>query len=112
MISKVGKTRSDKDIYVFLSIYTDANIEAIENFSDDDHFDAFAVFEYLALREKRRTGGNSEWYQLYIEYSDLHERFLLNNDMMQICKSRAKVHSVFDLRDHGKSLVGTAFQDL
>jgi len=32
-----------------------------DNFTLDDQFDAYAVFEYSALREKRRTGEGSPW---------------------------------------------------
>lgn len=106
----VGKTRSGKNIVCVTNL---DKIEVIQTyfveltFSAEDLFDAFAVFEYLSLRAKRKEDPLAD---LYEEHSiEIHN--LLPYDEYELAKLRAGVLTVFDLRKLGESLVGIEFKD-
>ncbi len=111
-MNKVGKTRTGKHINIYLSDGDIRDSISIANFSMDDHFDAFAVYEYLALRSKRRNGEDCHWLKRFSNLAIYHERILLNNKEMEYAAERAAVHGALDLREHGKHLSSKEFQDL
>lgn len=105
----VGTTRSGKIIPYTLAI---EDLERIVQYfkdpcvSADDLLDAFAVFDYLALRElrlgreKEIFDRHAETIQTILELQELNE-----------AKARANIESAFDLRDLGKSLIAIEFVD-
>ncbi|MCX6118726.1 MAG: hypothetical protein NT027_14390 [Proteobacteria bacterium] len=106
---RVGFTRSGKMIPYAVDRKDIASVVKHlrdEIFSNDDLLDAFALYEFLALRAKRRvdTGAifedHSNEVLLVISPEDLAES-----------KMRASVYSAFQLRDLGKSLAAIEFID-
>lgn len=77
-----------------------------DNFSVDDVLDAFAVFDYLALRGMRRGDETAIFDRHAIEIQDLFEPQDLNK-----ARQRANIKSAFDLRDLGKTLAAVEFAD-
>lgn len=75
-------------------------------FSADDLLDAFAVFNYLGLREVRRATESAFLDLLADRVQDS-----LNLDGLDAAKNRANIKSAFDLRDLGRSLVAIEFAD-
>ena len=76
------------------------------NFSHDDLFDAFAVFDFLALRAIRRGDDAIFFSQLADGVFDL-----LGPENFSEAKARANLRSAFDLRDLGQSLVAVEFSN-
>ena len=107
---RVGKTRSGKvipytnnrdDIARILEFFDSVN------FSMDDFFDAFAVFEYLAVRSKRRK----ESAAIFALYAENVFRSMTMKEV-QSAKERANILTIFHIRDLGRSLVNVEFADL
>jgi hypothetical protein len=103
----MGKTRTGK--IILYTIHREETVRVIKffeacSFSIDDFLDAFAVFEYLAIRSIRR----SELDAIFDIYAD----DIFTFDELQVAKERANIVSVFDLFDLGRSLVNVEFLDL
>jgi hypothetical protein len=103
---RVGTTRSGKIIPYSSSIQNfDFLVKYFENnFSVDDVLDAFAVFEYLALRSVRRQDKAAKFDRHAIAIQSIFDPQELFN-----ARQRANIKSAFDLRDLGKSLVALEF---
>jgi len=105
-------TRIGRCIHANLGDERVPNSMTTTDFSINDHFDAFAVYEYLALREKRRTGVKSDWFIRFSDLASYHESVLVNRSYMNLAAKLASVKGALALRDHGKQLSGLEFQDL
>ena len=107
--ARVGTTRSGKIIPYTSSANSIADIMLYFRSSDcssDDLLDAFAVFNYLAVRGIRR-GDESEIYEHYANQIGA----LISPTKLREAKNRANVLSAFDFRDLGKSLTSVEFAD-
>ena len=63
----VGQTRTGKAILCFPLENQQKSLDRdATEFSDDDSFDACAVFDLLALKARRRLGKKSAEYRLYV----------------------------------------------
>lgn len=106
---RVGVTRSGKLIPYSPSIVDlGAIVKSFRErlFSSDDLLDAFAVFDYLAVRAIRR----GEDTAVFDEYAD-NIRNLFDPTELDEAKNRADIRSAFDLRKLGESLVAVEFSD-
>lgn len=106
---RVGSTRSGK-IILYSSSINDLSsiIKCFEEtcFSSDDLLDAFAVFDYLALRGMRR----GDEVVIYERHAETIQNILDSRELIE-ARKRAKIRSAFDLRDLGKSLAAVEFAD-
>ena len=93
-------TQSVKDLGTIIQYFEDAL------FTSDDLYDAFAVFNYLALRAIRRGDETAIFYSHALRIQGALDPQELND-----ARTRAKVGSAFDLRDLGKSLAAVEFTD-
>ncbi len=112
VVNKFGKTRLGKDIVLLVEDDSASELTLYYDFTIDDHFDAYAVFEYLALREKRRSGEDSLWFDRFLQQVRYHSRILNKIGAMRGCALRAKAIGAFKLRDHGQSLATVEYRDL
>ena len=110
----VGKTRDGKSVFMYLITEQIGAIIHPRNsdFTMEDHFDAYSIFEYLTLREKRKKGEDSRYYLSYAEHVLLHSDFLRRNNSLRSCFIEAKLTSAFTVRDHGQNLVNVEYRDL
>ena len=70
---KVGTARSGLPICIFTTedqCYIQSQLQIL---SPEDHFDAWAIFERLTVRELRRSGEMSDWVVKYQYYAKLHQ---------------------------------------
>ena len=107
----VGYTRSRKPIYAFWMDEA-RNFPHPGNlgFLDDDHFDAYVVFDVLVFRTIRRYGKDSSEVDFYKDHSRHHldAIFSILNRLMTI----ARCHDAFDLAKLGRQLCNPEFKDL
>ena len=107
----VGKTRTGKLIVCalkFENIDFVAKYFARFNFSNDDLLDAYALFEYLSIREKRK---NDSLMRFYSEHSsEIHKIF--SPEEYAEAKLKAGIVTAFDLRRLGETLANIEFKDL
>jgi hypothetical protein len=104
---RVGTTRSGKMIPYASSVDDIGNILLYfkdSNFSSDDLLDAFALFNYLALRGIRRADN----VVIFGRYAETIQGVFDPRELSQ-AKDRANIGSAFDLRDLGKSLATIEF---
>jgi hypothetical protein len=69
---KMGTTRSGKAINIFLTEDWDLLLRQIKDYTAADHFDAWAVFDRLTVRQLRRFGEGSEEYLKLLRYMRFH----------------------------------------
>src|SRR5690349_17673049 len=70
----VGHTTSGNPVIAFLpnEIRRFPHPSA-ENFTLQDHYEAFAIFAHLTLRAKSRSGETSEDYYRYLQHATTHQ---------------------------------------
>jgi hypothetical protein len=73
-----------------------------------DHFDAYAVFEYLVSREIRRQPRAELTLQMYETMSECH-RFELTEDQISAERSALALPTIFQVIEHGKSIADHIF---
>lgn len=106
---RVGITRSGKMIpYVSDRKDISSVVKYLrdEIFSSDDLLDAFALYEFLALRAIRRVDTNA----IFEDHSNEVILVISAEDLAE-AKVRANAFSAFQLRDLGKSLAAIEFID-
>jgi hypothetical protein len=109
----VGTTRSGKAIYCFaFDEVLDDEVLRKRGFSADDHFDASAVFEALALREKRRHGESSVELLRFLKHLKLHAEVPELVADYDGTKRRAGCRDAFDIGNLGRRLAKPEFQDV
>lgn len=107
----VGKTRSEKIVRCAteeLRAFLIPNHFKRCSFTDDDFLDAYAIFEYLSIRSKRKNDLNAP---LYEEHS-FEIRKAITGEIFEVVKLRAGIVTVFDLCCLGQSLASIEFKDL
>ena len=103
-----GYTKSGKPVYQYLL----AEREILEihpynrGFSNDDHFDAYTIFTYLAAREyihgsRDRTKTRTLTAQAYFH---MHE---ISSKLIEMKRAR-EINNAFDLHEYGASLAKTS----
>ena len=70
---KVGTARSGLAICIFTTEDQGYIQSQLQILSAADHFDAWAIFERLTVRELRRSGEMSDWVVKYQYYAKLHQ---------------------------------------
>jgi hypothetical protein len=109
--SLVGYTESNKPIYLFDLNETLQIADLYSDFSEDDNFDALAVFSYLQLVYWRRYG---EYSQEYIDAMRLKEFFRVKLPKLYMAqrKSALKLLTAFDVSKYGRKHCMPYLQEL
>ena len=99
--SLVGYTSSNKPIYQYFAADIKHMSQDVADFSNEDYFDAFAVFDYLLLVYWRKYGEFSQ------EYTDGYSmRVFYIDHISQEYKEQRRVelrlNTAFDLSNYGR----------
>jgi hypothetical protein len=106
---RFGQTRSGKVICTYLTDDPTMVAESFTDFSSEDDFDAYALFQYLMMREVRRTGVSRENKQFTL-WSVFHENRLTDADRAAQMKALSLVISIH-IVNHGKGRADHFFRD-
>jgi len=75
-ISKVGSTRSGQAIVMFFTDDEEFIARTFNELTLEDHFDAWAVFQRLMIRSKRKLGEETDEYARYRDSTERHRSYL------------------------------------
>jgi len=99
-IQPVGTTRSSKAIRQPVKVDETTLAELTGDYGPDDHFDAYALFEFLLSRELASIGVNSPRAELYENISYFH-REAMSKDEMERQKKELGIATIFDVINFG-----------
>ena len=112
VVQHVGVTRSGKAVQV--PIFRDEQHpelpEACALYTSADHFDAYALFEYLLSRALSRRLPDAREMKMYQDMSFDH-RSKLGADWYQAERLALGLATIFDVLEHGKGLADHVFKD-
>lgn len=110
----VGTTKSGKTVFCCCQ---HRDIEVLFetkylNFSFDDFFDAYCIFQFLLARSLRKSGGNSDESFLFISVARtiLEKQGL--SEKLDWLKQRHGVSTILDVCKYGSKLVVNEFKGL
>jgi len=107
-MQKLGSTRSSKPIMQPTTIET-ATLEEINSaYTDADHFDAHALFQYLLSRELATVGRDSPRLEPYNEISDFHSNKIGAAEIASQKRS-LDLATIFDVIEFGKCRADSVF---
>jgi len=111
-VQHVGVTRSGKAIQV--AIFSDEPKPELPPacglYTLADHFDAYAVFEYLLSRELSRRPADARARGMYQNMSSCHD-LKLDRDWRKAECLALGLATIFDVLEHGKGLTDRIFKD-
>ena len=109
-LQKLGLTRSNKAIYQPFEIDQESFAEITREYSKADHFDGYALFQFLIGRELRRHGRTSKSIVKYSALGNLHWIELSIEEFTQEMRSLS-LTTIFDIAKHGRSRSDHIFHD-
>ena len=111
-VQHVGVTRSGKAIQV--PIFSDEPKPELPPacglYTPADHFDAYAVFEYLLSRELSRRPADARARGMYQNMSSCHD-LKLDRDWRKAECLAIGLATIFNVLEHGKGLTDRIFKD-
>ena len=107
---RMGTTRSGKAVCIYLTDCTHEIHEQLKAFDRHDHFDAFAIFQYLAIAALRKHGKSSLPFTEQLEYVKIH-RCYLDGTFLKNERKQLVLVTVFDVVQYGKGLTQNIFVD-
>jgi len=99
---QVGTTRSLKAIMQPLNTDEATLKQMTATYTSDDHFDAFAVFQYLLSREIATVGADSPRIKVYDDISLFHVQMTGSVEFKRQ-KSFLRLLTIFDIINFGYS---------
>ncbi len=90
----VATSRSGSKIFSFKLQDLEHQRQRLELMCFDDHFDAWAVFQRLAVLAIRKYGVDSEAYSSYLMQANLHRVFLTEEIIINMKKKLALKTSI------------------
>lgn len=90
----VATARSGYKIFSYMTDDHEQLLSRLERLSADDHFDAWAVFQRLAVHARRKHGEGSEDYQRFQKHIVAHSTHLTDEIIVGIKKSLALKTSI------------------
>jgi len=105
---RFGQTRSGKAICTHLTD-NPTTVEHFKDFNSEDDFDAYALFQYLLIRELRRTN-NCGAHRRYVTWALFHDNRLGDPEKAAQMSTLSLVTSI-DIVKHGKSRADHFFRD-
>jgi len=107
-----GVTRSGKAVQI--PIFSDEQQPelpaACTRYTPADHFDAYAIFEYLISRELSRFTADTRAIDMYASMSSGHSS-KLDVDWVEAERLALDLGTIFDILEHGKGLADRLFKD-
>ena len=105
---KLGLTRSFKPILQPVAINVATLEEITSAFATEDHFDCYALFEYLISRELSSIGRDSPRIAIYESLSRFHKQSLLV-DHFETQMKTLRLSTIFDVIEFGKCRADPVF---
>ena len=106
---RFGQTRSGMDICTYLTDDPTTVAEAFKDYSSEDDFDAYALFQHLIIREVRRAGESDE-NKRFALWSAFHEKRLTDAGKAAQMSALSLVTSIHIVK-HGKGRADRFFRD-
>jgi len=107
---RIGETRSGKRICTYHTEDASERSELLKDFNVHDDFDAFALFQYLLLREVKRGSADSSDFQRFQSWSDLHAQRAGSTEV-SILKAELSIITSLDLVKYGQRRADHIFRD-
>ena len=105
---KLGTTRSSKPILQPLNTDTETLTEITVAYTLGDHFDAYALFQYLLSRELSTLGRDSPRLRVYNAIGNFHSDRLGAKEIGSQMDTLA-LATIFDVVEFGKSIADSIF---
>jgi len=109
-LQRLGLTRGNKVICQPFEIDHESFAEVTRDYSTSDHFDAYALFQFLIGRELRRHGRASRSVDHYDDLANLHRDKLSDEDIAKE-RNSLSLSTIFDIAKHGRSCSDHIFHD-
>ena len=109
-LQKLGLTRSNKSIYQPIEINYESFAELTRDYSKSDHFDAYALCQFLIGRELRRHGRASKSIGKYNALGHFH-LFAISKEEFKREMRSLSLTTIFDIAKHGRSCSDHIFHD-
>jgi hypothetical protein len=109
--SLVGYTSSKKAIYQYDTSDPEELSPKIAGFSQEDHFDAVAVFSYLQLVYWRKLGENSDDFENVTNLLRLHDKWI-SDEFRRQQYAGLGISTAFDLSKYGRKHCVPYLQEL
>jgi hypothetical protein len=109
-LQRLGLTRSNKVICQPFEIDQDSFAEVTRDYSKADHFDAYALCQFLIARELRRHGRASKSIGKYNALGHFHLFALSKQEFKREMRSLS-LTTIFDVAKHGRSCSDHIFHD-
>ena len=107
---KIGVTRSLKPILQPVTLDPSMLTDLTSHYKEEDHFDAYTLFEYLLSRELASNGRGSPRIDIYDSFSRFHKDSL-TVDLFNYQKQALGLTTIFDVIEFGKSRADAFFVD-
>jgi hypothetical protein len=108
---QVGRTRRGCAVKYWVTGIDSKAFEVYwRDLCDEDHFDAYCIFEYLALRERRLGKGVDSKESEYDETAESHYFQLLREGASEHQMNQLNIRTVIDVINHGRCLVSSVFR--
>ena len=105
---QIGITRSSKPILQPLNSDKTNLAEIFFDYTLEDHFDSYALFQYLLSWELAKMGWDSPWLEPYDFISDFHSKTM--GDLAINSQKRALgLATIFDVIEFGKTRADPIF---
>ena len=101
VLSLVGYTASNKSIYQYDHEDSNELTDKLAEFSQEDHFDAVAVFSYLQLIYWRTCGGKSRDFKSASSMLMQHE-LMISSGFRKQNALKLGIVTAFDLSQYGR----------
>ena len=109
-LQRLGLTRSNKAIYQPTEIDHESFAEVTRDYSKSDHFDAYALCQFLIARELRRHRRASRVVSEYNSLGNSHQFALSKEEFKREMRSLS-LTTIFDVAKHGRSCSDYFFHD-
>ena len=107
---QLGFTRAGKPIAQPIKINGQSQSDDLQHYTTSDHFDAYALFQYLTSRELRLNGRNAPSLSMYMDATRFHLEKLPENVRLSEMKALSLI-TIFDILQFGKRLADSIFDD-
>lgn len=105
---RVGSTRSAKAILQPVNIDDKTLAALTSEYRPDDHFDAYALFQYLTSRELVTNGEDSPRIVMYDRLAYFHAK-KLGEAKLRLQRSSLGLITIFDIIEFGKRRADAVF---
>ena len=107
---RLGSTRSGKLIRYLLTDDANELANLTLNYRSEDHFDAYALFQFLVMRELSRLGADSVHIVRYDQLGRYHKKRLTKQERADQMVMLS-IATIFDVVNFGKSRADPIFHD-